>query len=71
MVYVDLALCNILLSAYLTRRDHQFGQHNFVYIVVMRDNIAQYKHTALYFRVLSVVDECYYLFYKQTVSLYP
>jgi len=59
-------LCDVLFSAYLTRRGHQFGQHNTVYIVVTRDDIAQYKHAAMYFRVLSVVDECYYLFYKLT-----
>jgi len=40
-----------------------------VYIVVTRDDIAQYKHTALCFPVLSVVDQCYYLFYKQPLSL--
>jgi hypothetical protein len=40
--------------------------NNIVYIVVTRDDIAQYKHTAFYFRVLSVVDERYYLFYKLT-----
>lgn len=62
-------LYNILFSACLTRRVNQFGQHKFVYIVVTRGDIAQYKHMALYFRVLSVVDECSYLFYKQPISL--